>query len=296
MDVAQKSGREIEAARRHGNGGLPARRAFRDALIHQPLDAIELHARDDCADVDGFIERRADAQRVHAVADFGDQFFRDALLHQQARTGAANLPLIEPDAVDQAFDGAVEIGVFENDEGRFAAQFERKSLVAGGGGFANRAANFGGSGERDLVDVGMCDERFAGRAVAGDDVHDAGGRSDFLANVREGQRGERSEFRGLQDDGISGGKRRRDFPRQHEQRKIPRNDLADDAAGGVTGKFLIEELRPAGVVIKMARDERNIDVAAFANRLAVVHSLEDGEPARMLLHLPRQRIEIACAR
>src|SRR5882762_7632916 len=133
MNVAQQRRRKIQPSRWYGNGGLPAGRSFRDALVDQPLYALELHARDDGANVDGFIERRADPQRVHAVLNLADQFVRDALLHQQPRTGAANLPLVEPDAVNQSFHGAIQIGVFKNDERRLTAKFEGKLLVALGG-------------------------------------------------------------------------------------------------------------------------------------------------------------------
>ena len=129
MDVAEKSGRKIKAARGHGNLRLPAGGAFGDALIHEALNAIELNAGDDGANVDGFIERRADAECVHAVADFGDEGLGDALLHEEARAGAADLALVEPDAVHEAFDGGVEVGILENDEGRFAAELERKFFV-----------------------------------------------------------------------------------------------------------------------------------------------------------------------
>jgi len=50
------------------------------------------------------------------------------------------------------------------------------------------------------------------------------------------------EFRRLQDDRITGSKRGSDFPSQHEQRKIPRDDLTDHAARDVTGEFLLEQL------------------------------------------------------
>jgi len=83
-----------------------------------------LHARDDSADINGLIERGTHAKRVHAVLNLADQFIGDALLHQQPRTGAANLSLVEPDAVDQAFDGAVEVRVFKDDEGGFPTEFE----------------------------------------------------------------------------------------------------------------------------------------------------------------------------
>src|SRR5277367_7205297 len=142
MDIAQQSWGEIEAAGGHRDLRLPAGGSFGYALIDQALDAVELDAGDDGADVDGFVERRADAEGVHAVADFGDERFGNAFLHQEAGAGAANLALVEPDAVDEAFDGGVEVGVFENDEGGFAAEFERELFVGGGCRFADGAADF----------------------------------------------------------------------------------------------------------------------------------------------------------
>src|ERR1700757_2446506 len=50
------------------------------------------------------------------------------------------------------------------------------------------------------------------------------------------------------------------------------------------------------MVIKMTRHKWDIDVAAFANRFAVVQRFEHREPARMFLHLPGQRIKIPCTR
>ena len=45
----------------------------------------------------------------------------------------------------------------------------------------------------------------------------------------------------------------------------------------------------------MPRDKGNVDVAALADGLAVVHRLQNRETARVLLHLPRQSIQIARA-
>jgi hypothetical protein len=41
----------------------------------------------------------------------------DRFLHQKARAGAADLALVEPDRIDDAFDSAIEIGIVEDDEG-----------------------------------------------------------------------------------------------------------------------------------------------------------------------------------
>ena len=124
-------------------------------------------------------------QRAHPVANLRDERLRDAFLHQQARTGATDLSLIEPDAVDQAFDRAVEIGVFEDDERRFASQFEREPLVAGRSCAANGASYFGRTGECDLGNLGMLHQRFARRAVAGDNVDDSRRQSNFRADLCE---------------------------------------------------------------------------------------------------------------
>src|SRR5258708_1523371 len=296
MNVAQQCRRKIQTARRQGYGRLPTSRAFRDTLIDQPLDALELYAGDDGTDVDGFVERRTDSQSVHAVLNLTDQFIRDALLHQQSRTSATNLPLVEPDAVDQPLHGAIQVGIFKNNERRFSAKFERKLFVALRCSFANGAAHFRRTGEGNLVDVGVLHERFACRTVAGNDVDDTSGEPRLLTDLREGESCQRRKFRGLQHDGIPGGERGGNLPCQHEQREIPRNDLTYNAARGVSGKFLLEQLRPARMVIEMARHQRNIDVAALTNRLAVVESFENREPARMLLHLPRHRIEVARTR
>jgi len=45
-------------------------------------------------------------------------------------------------------------------------------------------------------------------------------------------------------------------------------------------------------MIKVARDERNIDVAAFTNWFAVVDRFQNGEPSRMFLNLARECVQI----
>ena len=181
MHIAQKSRGEIETPRGQHNLRLPAGRAIRHALCHHAFDAIQLHARDDGADIDRLIERGSDAQGAHALANLGHQRLRDALLHEQARTRAAHLSLVEPDSIDETFDRAVEVGIFEDDERRFPTQFERKAFVACGGRVANRASHFGRPSERNLIDIRMPHQRLAGRPVSGNDVDDSGGQCRFLA-------------------------------------------------------------------------------------------------------------------
>src|SRR5579863_3691800 len=125
MNIAEQGWRKEKSARWHFHLRLPAGRPVGHALVHQPLNAIKLHAGDDCADVDGFIERWSYTQRAHAVAYFYNQRLRNTFLHQQSRPGATHLPLIKPDSIHQAFDSAIKVGVLENNKRRFAAQLKR---------------------------------------------------------------------------------------------------------------------------------------------------------------------------
>ena len=87
-------------------------------------------------------------------------------------------------------------------------------------------AHLGRAGERDLVDAGVA--RRARRPVSpapGDDVDHARRQVGLLADLGEGQRGERRGLGRLQHDGVAARQRRRDLPRQHQQREVPRDDL-----------------------------------------------------------------------
>jgi hypothetical protein len=256
---------------------------------------LQLHGIDDGADVGGLVERVADAQAPPSARfSFAVRASATRFLHQNARARAADLALVEPDRIDHALDRGIEIGVVEDDEGRLAAQFERQGLARAGGGAADRAADLGRAGEGDLVDL-RGHQRRAGPAVAGDDVDHARGQPGLDADLGKGQRGERRVFGRFQHHGVARGERRGDLPGQHQQREVPRDDLPADAERAEAGKFLVQQLGPAGVVVEMPRHKRHVDVAALADRLAVVERLQHGKQAGALLHMAGQRIEVARA-
>ena len=87
--------------------------------------------------------------------------------------GAADLALVEEDGVNQAFDSAIEVGIVEDDEGRFAAQLQGQLDAFAGGGAADEAADGGRAGEGDFVQVFMGSQGGAGFIAAGDDINDA---------------------------------------------------------------------------------------------------------------------------
>jgi len=71
MNVGEQSGREKAALLRQRIARLPAARALGHTCIDHFADGFKLHRRDNCADVDGFVERRSNAQRFHARANLG---------------------------------------------------------------------------------------------------------------------------------------------------------------------------------------------------------------------------------
>src|SRR5580698_9829240 len=116
MHIAQQRRWVAKTALKQHYLRLPAGRAFGDPLTDHALDTIELHASHDRTNIDRLVERKANSQSVHALANLGDQILGNAFLHQQARSRTADLPLVEPDAIDQSLDRTIQVGVVEDDE------------------------------------------------------------------------------------------------------------------------------------------------------------------------------------
>ena len=91
----------------------------------------------------------------------------------------------------------------------------------------------------------------------------------------------------LQHDAVAGGERRRQLPRRHQQREVPRDDLADDAERlvEVVGDGVVVDLADraflgadaAGEVAEVVDGERQVGGRRLADRLAVVERLDDRE-------------------
>ena len=124
-----------------------------------------------------------------------------------------------------------------------------------------------------------------------------GGQVGLAADLGEQQRGQRGGLGRLEDDGVAGGQRRGDLPRQHQQREVPRDDLAGHAerARGRAEARVVELVGPARVVEEVRRGQRDVDVAGLADRLAVVQRLEDGELAGALLQQPGDAEQVLAA-
>src|SRR5437867_2044308 len=211
----------------------PARRlidlgALLLAGIDELANLFELLLRVDRSDVGVLVQWVADAKRREAALQLLDDRLVDRLLHEETRAGAADVTLVEVDAVDDPLDRLVERGVVEDDVRGLAAELERQLLAGACEPALDRLADLRRAGERDLVD-GCVDERSSGPAVAGDDVDDTRWQLRLADDVAEEERGQRRRLCRLEDDGVARRERGRELPRQHQQREVPRDDLARDA-------------------------------------------------------------------
>ncbi len=202
------------------------------------------------------------------------------------------MTLVEEDAVDDALDRLVHGGVVEDDVGGLAAELEGHLLVGAGDGTGDGLADVGGAGEGDLVDARVLDDRATGLAGAGEDVDDTRREVGLLADLGEEQRGQRGGLGGLEDHRVAAGQGGGDLPRQHQQREVPRDDLAGDAQGSGAVAAVLELVGPAGVVEEVRGDGRDVDVAGLLDRLAVVEGLQDGQLAAALLDDPGDPVEV----
>ena len=176
------------------------------------------------------IERRPERNRLGLLDHRVHEFLIDRPLHQNPTARRADFALVEKDAEQRALDRDLEIRIGEKDIRRFAAEFQRDFLQRAGRAAHDHFADFDAAGERDFVDVGVCDETRAGCFTrSGDDVDDAGRQAGFFETRRQCQRSQRRLLGRFQNDGAAGADCRRQFPRRHQQRIVPRHDLACDA-------------------------------------------------------------------
>src|SRR6185369_14960741 len=126
----------------------------------------------------------------------------------------------------------------------------------------------------------------------GDDVQDAGWDPGLERELTEPDRGQRGVRGGLEDGGVAGSQRRRDLPRGHEDREVPRHDQPDDTDWlaqrevetrlGHRDRLAVDLVRGTRVVVE--DEARTHDLAAgAADRLADVAALEPGQLFAVLL-------------
>ena len=276
------------------------------ALLDVPHDAVKLELGH-LGTLEGFrVERVADLVLGRALLEALQELLVDILLHENARSGAAALAVVEVDAKVDPRDGVVNVCVLEDDVGRLSTELEGDLLqVRLGSGLQDHAADDGRTGKGNLVNVHVRGHGSTGdTAEAGDGVDDTGGETrldDQIARVQRGQRGLLSR---LHDDGVAGGDGGANLPRPHEQGEVPGDDLAAHANGLVAGvgqrvgvgvdDLAVDLVGPAAVVSEAAGGVGDVG-QGHGQRLSVVQSLNTGEGLRVLLKQVRELGQHAAA-
>ena len=179
-------------------------------------------------------------ERGHGFTEFADEVIVNLGAGIDSASGGTILACIVEAELADGGDEFGEIGIVENKHGGFPAQFEVGSFNIGGGGGENMGTGSDASRERNHSDEGMGDEGLArGGTSPRDDVGYAS-RQVFREDTAEVKGGERGDFRGFEDNGISRREGRSEFPNGHHQGVVPWDNGTDDADrvapkhGGIT--------------------------------------------------------------
>jgi hypothetical protein len=138
----------------------------------------------------------------------------------------------------------------------------------------------------------MAADKRTGFAITMDDIDHACRQAYLMANFGKSDCRQRRQFCRLEHDRVAGCQRWRDLPGQHQQREIPRDYLSADTNRRKTFELGLDHLSPAGVMVKMPGNERDIDIARLTDRLAIVHGFEHREEPLALLDMAGDSIKI----
>ena len=99
------------------------------------------------------------------------------------------------------------------------------------------------------------------------------------------------------DDGVAECEGWGELPGEHEEGKVPRDDLADGAEGAevAAGCGVVEFIGPAGVVEEVGGGHGDVEVARFGDGFAAVYGLGDGELAGSVLEEAGEAVEVFAA-
>ena len=175
------------------------------------------------------VERVADDQRARVVDERLEVVVVDRLEDVEALGRGADLAGVQEGGPRAALRGDVDRRrhVGADDERVLAAELEVDPGHPVGADVGDLLARLDGAGERDAVDALVGDDRLADLPGAREDVDHAG--REVLEAFGQRERRERRQLGRLGDDRVPGGERRRDLPRQQQQRVVPGDDAADDA-------------------------------------------------------------------
>nr|WP_254127074.1 hypothetical protein [Aquihabitans sp. G128] len=190
-------------------------------------------------------ERVAHLEVRRHARELADQLVVDAALHDDPGGRGADLAGVEGPGAAHVRDDVLQVGVVEDDGRPLAAQLEQQALHLLAAHLGDAAADAGGAGEGDHVDVGRGGDGLGGLDRAGrDDVDHAGREPGLLEQLAHADHRERVLHRRLDHHGVAHGERRRDLAGHVGDREVVGGqrgdhadgsavlDATDDAAGG----------------------------------------------------------------
>ena len=245
------------------------------------------------------VQRVALYDLLGALGGIDQELVEDRLLDQRPARAGADLALVQREHREALERLVIEVvvlqrDVVEEDVRALAAEFQgdRNDVLAGV--LHDQLAGRGLAGEGDLGDAIARGKRLAGfEAEPVHHVEDTLGQQVADEIHQPHDRG-RGLFGRLEHDGVAGGQSRCDLPHGHQDREVPRDDLAHDTQGlvEVIGDGVVIELRQraflgaqnAGEVAEVVDGQGDIGSQGLPHRLAVVPGLDDGDRLEVLLH------------
>src|SRR5579864_7644452 len=178
----------------------------------------------------------AGIQRVAELAPLGfcrqpiNEFLVNLLLDKEPRAGGAALAAMEVDGVESAVYGLFHVGIGEDHVRALAAQFKGHALECVGGALLNDLCGIDVTGECDFINIRMDHDGVTGGLTETIDQVDHPRReTGFDSQLADAESRERRLLGRLHDDRAACRQGGTPLPRQHEQGKVPRDNLPDDA-------------------------------------------------------------------
>lgn len=256
------------------------------ARLDERQDLVELGLIDLRTVVGGQVQWIGEQMFLGTFGAAADEFIIDRFLNERSRSGTAALSHVVEEGEVGLFDGVVQVSVSQNDVWALSSELEGDALEIGlGGNLLDELSDLRGPGKRDLIDVGVFGDGGAcGGAIASDDVQDTSREASLFEQGGNIESGQGSLFGGLHDNNISGAQGWAKFPRLHQQRKVPWDDLANNSNGlmssvseerSVDGDgFALDLVGPTSKISIGSDGSRDIGRHAVLERLSVVKGLE----------------------
>ncbi|CAB4584153.1 unannotated protein [freshwater metagenome] len=170
-----------------------------------------------------------DDQRAHARGDLLDERVGNGLDGNDDRYRHAALARRTETCVDRRIGHEVEIGVWKDQHVVLCSAECLDALAVLCARLVNILSDGRRTDERDRVNPGVRQQPVDGFLVTIENREDAIGKTGFLPQFTEPNRGRRVFFGGLEDDGVSRGNGNGEKPHRHHGGEVEGRDDTDDA-------------------------------------------------------------------